>query len=162
MRRGEEEKGKRPKKNRRNLCSRAPSRAPAVWACKKKGERETLSVTLGKPPFPKGGWGDQARRPSSMKRTPEREGDPGPQRSLLGLPPGLNCDGHTLTETDGGYELSLAVADEGNPVDTVVLELERRGERLVPLGYTAAGSVTQLFFTTALGLSMSYRDWEFK
>ena len=97
-----------------------------------------------------------------MKRTPEREGDPGPQRSLLGLPPGLNCDGHTLTETDGGYELSLAVADEGNPVDTVVLELERRGERLVPLGYTAAGSVTQLFFTTALGLSMSYRDWEFK
>ena len=93
---------------------------------------------------------------------PEREGDPEPQRSLLGLPPGLSCDGHTLTGTEGGYELSLTVADEENPVDSVVLELERRGERLVPLGYTAAGSVTQFFFTTALGLSMSYRDWEFK
>ena len=93
---------------------------------------------------------------------PEREGDPGPQSSLLGLPPGLSCDGHTLSKTDGGYELSLTVADEENPVDSVVLELERRGDRLVPLGYAAAGSVTQLFFTTATGLSMSYRDWEFK
>ncbi len=91
---------------------------------------------------------------------PERKGDPGPQRSLLGLPPGLSCDGHTLSETEGGYELSLAVTDEANPVDTVVLE--QQGDRLVPLGYTAAGSVTQFLFTTALGLSMSYRDWEFR
>ena len=93
---------------------------------------------------------------------PEREGDPGPQRSLLGLPPGLSGDGHTLSETEGGFELSLTVTDEENPVDSVVLELEQQGDRLVPLGYTAAGSVTQFLFTTAIGLTMSYGDWEFK
>ncbi len=93
---------------------------------------------------------------------PEREGDPGPQSSLLGLPPGLNCEGHTLTETEVGYELSLTVADEDNPVDSVVLELAQRGERLVPLGYTAVGSVTQLFFTSAIRLTMRYRDWVFR
>lgn len=93
---------------------------------------------------------------------PEREGDPGPQRSLLGLPPGLSCNGHTLTGTDGGFELSLTVADEENPIDSVVLELEHRGETLVPLGYAAAGNVTQLFFTAAISLTMSYRDWVFE
>lgn len=93
---------------------------------------------------------------------PRREGAPGPESSLLGLPPGLACEGHTLTETETGYELNLVVADEESPVDSVVLELRRQGERLVSIGYAAAGSITQLFFTSAISLTMSYGDWVFR
>lgn len=58
--------------------------------------------------------------------------------------------------------LPLAAAQTAPTCDTLLAELERRGGRLVPLGYAAAGSVTQLFFRVAIDLQMRYQDWVFE
>ena len=100
----------------------------------------------------------------SGRQPPPREGDSGPDSSLLGLLPSPSCEGHALTETDRGYRLSLAVALGESPIDidSVVLDVEQQGGRLVPLGYAAAGSVTQLVFTIPVSLNMSYKNWAFE
>jgi hypothetical protein len=71
----------------------------------------------------------------------------------------LNCEGHTLTETDGGWQLTLPQQGEDSPVTQWDVSLVLEGETIVPSKVAGSFEARVLFIPFRGSFTSEFFEW---
>lgn len=102
-----------------------------------------------------GEWQSEILEQRGMQRPDDSEGQEDGAEPTFDL----NCEGHTLTETDGGWQLVLPQQGEDSPVKQWDVSLVLQGETIVPSKVAGSFEARVLFIPFRGSFSTEFAEW---
>jgi hypothetical protein len=102
-----------------------------------------------------GEWQSETLEQRGMQRPEDSEGQEDGAEPTFDL----NCEGHTLTETDGGWQLTLPQQGEDSPVKQWDVSLVLQGETIVPSKVAGSFEARVLFIPFRGSFTTEFFEW---